>query len=111
MIVLMLIAAVLAVVGIVLLVLKKNDNDKNKGPLQVIQNSGPNGNGTLVAAPKFSFQGAGPAPPNTYTFSTAGPRYGATTGALAQNIQAINSPVANWVGSFAPPEVQNPRCA
>lgn len=48
------------------------------------------------------FQGSGPAAPDTYTFTTAGPRYGATMGALPSAVQAINSPVANWVGSFAP---------
>jgi len=40
--------------------------------------------------------------PNTYTWESAGPRFGATVGAIPEAIQAIQSPVSNWVGSFAP---------
>jgi hypothetical protein len=47
--------------------------------------------------------GSGPLMPQEYTFSTAGPKYGASMGTVPQAIQAIQSPVANTLGTFAPP--------
>lgn len=52
--------------------------------------------------PQVRFAGSGPMAANTYTFSTSGPKYGATVGAIPAAIQAIQSPSQNWVGSFAP---------
>lgn len=38
--------------------------------------------------------------PNTYVFTTTGPRYGATMGTCPQNIDAIGSKVRNKTGTF-----------
>jgi hypothetical protein len=38
--------------------------------------------------------------PNTYTFTTAGPKYGATMGAIPENLQAVQAAVTNWTGTF-----------
>jgi len=45
---------------------------------------------------------SGPLQANTYTYTTDGPQFKATTGTTPQNIQAVQSRLANWAGYFVP---------
>lgn len=51
------------------------------------------------------YQGQGPLPANTYTFTTAGPRYKVSMGTCPQNVAAIGSSLQNTTGQFG-----NPQC-
>jgi hypothetical protein len=111
----------------------QNNSDKNKvaaDPVNVIEQQQST---KQQKAAQFMYTGAGPMSPDTYTFSTAGsglnaalatgpampntytwqslgPRYGPTVGSIPDGVQAINSPVANWVGSFAPIRTASSSC-
>lgn len=60
------------------------------------------------------FLGQGLLPANTYTFTTAGPRYKVSMGTSPSNIYAIGSSLQNTTGAFAPcgtrDDRYNPRC-
>jgi len=58
-----------------------------------------------------TYTGSGPLGPNTYTFSTAGPKYGATMGGIFDSLQPQHSVTAEFAGTFVPPETRNPRCS
>jgi len=47
------------------------------------------------------YRGQGPLPANTYTFTTAGPRFKVDIGTCQQNIAAVGSSLHNAAGRFA----------
>ena len=97
---------IIAIVGFVIFKDKKKtpspSSDQNKQAASSGSCSGGGGARMFSTGPQQRFASSGPMAPNTYTFSTAGPKYGASVGAIPAAIQAIQSPSQNWVGSFAP---------
>jgi hypothetical protein len=57
-----------------------------------------------------AYRGQGPVGANTYTFSTAGPKYGATMGGLFDSLQPQHSVTAEFAGSFLAPGTRGTSC-
>lgn len=59
-----------------------------------------------------AFTGSGPLAPNTYTYTTLRPKYGATMGTIFEALQPSKSVISEFAGTFSSlGNAGNPRCA